>query len=375
MKMPGRIIIVTGLILSLLLQTGCWDQKLYEDIGFILQCGLETGEDGKLLFSMTSPVVATDAKDKVEFLNTSKESLVRTSRERLRNSSGKLLQGGKIQMVYFSRELAEKGINGFLEVFLRDTENPLLSNVVVVNKSPKEMIEFSLNFKDKPRPGQYVTDLLQDARRRLAVPETRIYNFSILQYSKTIDPATPLMIYSKDTIEVVGSALFSGDRMVGDIDTHQTALLNILMGNDRSFEYTFKLDSLSTSENKIKQGATITLKSSKPKIKIDVSGNVPHITINLKIKASVTEFAGEHSLDDSEEKHKLEVKIANLLKLDVDALLKYLQQVGSDPIGFGEKMRVKDNAYWKSIKWKDVYGKAVFDTKVRINLEKYGAIT
>jgi len=55
-------------------------------------------------------------------------------------------------------------------------------------------------------------------------------------------------------------------------------------------------------------------------------------------------------------------------------LLKYLQEIGSDPVGFGEIIRAKHNEYFKSVSWKTVYPKVKFDIDVKINIEFYGAL-
>lgn len=374
MRMILRSIIIALMCICLLIQTGCWDRKLYEEIGFILQMGLETGHGGELIYSVTSPVVAPEVKEKVEFIHTSKERLIRASRERVRDVSGKLMEGGKLQHVYFSKALAETGINEFFEIFFRNPENPLLANVIVVDGSPKEMMELSLEFEDKPRSALYVSELLADAHRSYHAPETRIYDFSILNYSETIDPVAPLFRYSKENIRVSGSALFSGDKMVGEIDTDQTMLLTALMGKKDWGEYIYEEQDSHETGKKIKRGAAMLITGSKRKVKIYTSGKVPVIDINLELKAFLHEYAGNHNLDESENKKRLEEAVARSIKADSLKLLNHLQNLGTDPIGFGEILRAKQNKYWKSVKWKEVYKDASFKMDVKMNIESYGAI-
>lgn len=374
MRRAPKYIITAAICISLLLQTGCWDQKLFEQIGFMLQMGLELDQEGELLFSMTSPVVAPDVEAKTEFLYTSSGNLIRASRERLRNAAGKMLQGGKVQQVYFSKELAGTGINEFFEIYLRHPENPLLANIVVVDGSPKEMMELSIGFKDKPRPAYYVNELLQDARRRSNVPETRVYNFSTLYYSRTIDPVTPMLRYDKECIEVAGSAVFSTDRMVGQLDTDQTLLLLTLMGKKKIGEYVYHGQATDRSNARIKRGAAMLIKSSKRKVKINTSGSVPVIDIKLDLRAVLHEYTGAHNLDETEYKKVLEEKVAETIKAESLELIKYLQTVGSDPVGFGEMVRSKQNRYWKSVNWKQVYKTAAFNVAVKLRLESYGTI-
>jgi spore germination protein len=353
--------------------TGCWDQKIYERIGFILQMGLELNRDENLVYTVSVPVVGPDTEGKVEVFTTSK-NLLREFREKIRLVSGKAIEGGKTQHIYFSKQLAQKGIGQFFEVFIRNTENPLLANVIVVDGSPKEMMELSAKFKSKPRPASYVNDLLVNSRQNSYTPETRIYNFSILQYSENIDPITPLIRYNKKEIEIAGTALFSGDKMVGKIDTTTTGLLHALMGTDKKIQYMYHEENEQQDSTKVKEGSAMLIKDLKRKININTKGNVPQIDIKLSLKASLDEYSENAGMNDPENKKELEVDVSQAIQKDCLKLIKYLQEIGADPIGIGEMVRVKDNSYWKSNEWKDEYKTASFNVEVKMNFEFYGAV-
>jgi spore germination protein len=359
--------------MALLLQTGCWDQKIYERIGFILQMGLELDKDGKLVYTVSVPVVGPDIQGKVEVFTTSR-NLLRESREKVRHVSGKAVEGGKTQHIYFSEQLAQKGIDQYLEIFFRQTENPLLANIVVVDGSPKEMMELSAKYEDKPRPAFYFNDLLVNARQNSYIPETRIYDFTIMEYSKTIDPITPIVRYNEKEIEIAGTALFSGDRMVGKISTDKTGMLLAMMDVNRKIQYTYhkQVEQMDTEE--IKSGAALLVKGIKRKLKINTGGEALQIDIRLDFKASLDEYAEAHNLDDPEAKRKLEEAVALSMRDNCLELLKYLQEIGSDPIGIGEEVRTKHNTYWKSVQWKEVYKKASFNVGVSLIFELHGAI-
>lgn len=70
----------------------------------------------------------------------------------------------------------------------------------------------------------------------------------------------------------------------------------------------------------------------------------------------------------------LEDKISVLIKKDCIELLKYLKEIGSDPVGFGEIIRAKHNEYFKSVAWKSVYPEVKFYVDVKVNFVFYGAI-
>ncbi len=366
----SKLVSVVLLCILVLVQTSCWDQKIYERIGFILQLGLELDNEGSMIYTVSVPIVSPDIEGKVEILSTTAD-LLRESREKVRRVSGKIVEGGKTQHIYFSKELAEKGIGGLLEIFIRHTENQLLANIIVVDGSPKEMMELSAKFTDKPRPTFYVNDLLVSARLSSYAPETRIYDFLIMEFSKTIDPTAPLFRYDKKEIEVIGSALFSGDKLVGELNTEATGLLNTLAGVGRKLQYTYKDKK---EAQRIKNGASILIKGAKRHIDLYFDEDIPCIEIKLDLIASLEECSQKIDFSNTEEKRKFEDEIALAIKKDCLELLEYLKALGSDPIGFGEIVRSRHNDYWRSMEWKEMYKEALFDVEVNLVLEFYGAI-
>lgn len=373
MKTIGKTVSSLAVILLLLAQTGCWDQKIYERIGFILQMGLELDDKEQLVYTVSVPIVGPDIKGTVEVFSTT-QNLLRESREKVRHVSGKAVEGGKTQHLYFSKELAEKGINQFLEIFLRHTENPLLANIIIIDGSPKEMMNLSAQFENKPRPASYVNDLLVNARQNSYIPETRIYDFSIMAYSKTIDPITPMLRYTEKEIETVGTALFWGDKMVGELNTSETGILHALMGTDRKIQYIYNGEDEKESATKVKEGAALLIKSLKRKVSMHTEDDLPKINIKLDCKASLDEYDENHNLDDPKTKRQLEKAVAESIRKDCQELLKYLQEVGSDPLGVGEMLRAKHNRYWKSVEWKDQYKTAEFHVEVELIFEFHGSI-
>jgi len=356
-----------------LLISGCWDQNIFEDIGLALVLGLEQTENGDLLYSMTMPVFAEDIEETIEILSTT-SNLLRQSRDQIRNTSGKKVEGGKIQHIIFSKELAEKGIDNILDVFLRSSENPLLANIIVVEGSPFELLNFGRKYKDKPRLGVYLANNLRDARARTATPESRIYNFTIKQYSETIDPIASYISFDETSIQIEGSALFNGNKMTGNISFVETGLLHALMGEKIQFGYYIKAQNIQGEAGSDKRGVAVFFHQVKRKVKTKIDGTTPQINISLDFTGNVDEIDLDYRLDEPEEKKKLEDKITMLVQQDCMKLLEYLQEIGSDPIGFGEIIRAKHNEYYKSVPWKSVYPDVKFNIDVKINFEFYGAV-
>lgn len=367
-------LIVTTIIIPLLL-TGCWDQRVYEKIGFILQVGIEPSDDKRLLVSYTSPVTDPNKQEEVELIS-SNVGLIREFREDARMISAKSLEGGKIQQVIISKSLAEKGIRNILEIFEREPANPAIAYVVITEISPKTIMDFSQKLKDKPRPSFYLNQLIENNARSSMCPKTTIYDFTVVAFAPGIDPIVPMVALENQEgkgLKITGTALFSSDKFVGKISPKQTSLLLAIKGKMANTEYIFKSIGPPENDNSGKTGAAALLYKVKRKIDIKIEDNIPIVKISLKFKCDYDEHEYDR-IDKKETQEKYEKLMAQEIKNEAMKLLKYTQQVGSDPIGIGDMVRAKYYPFWRQHKWEEVYKQIIFEVDASVDIIRYGII-
>ncbi len=357
------------LLLTVLL-TSCWDENIYEKVGYILNVGIERSEDNKMLISLTNPVVGIQQQGEVEMITTTANSL-REARENGRLISPKNLGGGKIQHILLSCDMAEGGIHNLLEVFQRDPINPALAIIVVVDGSPKELIEKSLNFGDKPRSAYYISQLLENNIRNGYIPETRIYNFDIAYFAPGLDPITPMIKLEPNGIRIIGTALFSGDKMVGRIDTRKSSLLLAAMNQLRN--PTFFIDNYFDEDLEVEFYTAALLRSVKRKLDIKIVENRPVINMELIFDVTLDEYRWDRT-DEKVTQMAIEDAIVKGMKEDYKQLFNYMQKIGSDPLGIGDKVRAKYNNYWQSVEWNEAYKVAEINIDVEVVIKQYGVI-
>lgn len=116
------------------------------------------------------------------------------------------------------------------------------------------------------------------------------------------------------------------------------------------------------------------LQQKKRKIDISFKDNRPVINIFLDFDCNLDEYTSPESVNEITVQKELEEKISTAIAQDCNELIKYLQSIGSDPLGFGEMIRVKHNKYWKSVNWKDVYKDIEIHAEADLNIIRYGAI-
>jgi spore germination protein len=374
LKMLCRATLIS---LTALFLTGCWDQQIFEEVGFTLQLGIEKSEDGELTITRVAPVLVGEVERNVEFLSDNGGSISDTA-EKANRLTPRMVEGGKVQQVLFSEGLAsEGGLQDILEIFERLSAANVLAYAVVVEGSPKELIETSLEFKDKPRTSIYLSHLLDKNVKGSYVPETRIYRYNIDYFSPGIDPMTPLIKLEKDGIRIMGSALFSGGKMTGKIDTQQTVLMLAMKGKMKEARYQFGRINNTEKESKYKTQLSVTLSREKRKIDISIKDGRPTVNIQIKFAATLYEdkwaCVGEAG-DQKEEEEKLEEELSKLLTKDCKEVIEYAQEMGSDPIGIGDMIRAKYRDYWKNSNWEEDYRYANIKVEAKLDIKQYGVI-
>lgn len=365
------------LLLFPFLITSCWDQVVIEKTGYMLLYGMELTPQDQVLATFALPVISEKATGKMEVVSVTAVNS-RQAREKARTKASLSIAGGKTQSMLFSTQLADKGLQSLLEIFERDPANPSLAYVVVVDGSPKELIEKISNSTQHPDSAMYVRQLLDQNMNTSKIPQTRIYNFDINCFADGIDPIAPLIKLDGNDVSVEGAALFSDDRMVGRIDTDRNILLEAMMGKLKPTEYTFTDKALIKNQEQFdigyeKQGLTMLLNQMKPQIELKIVQGIPNIHITLDFSGNLSEYMWAN-VSDKDEETKIESILSSEMERECNELVKYLQTVGSDPIGIGNMLRYQYSSYWDSIDWSKVYQDAVIDVDANVKFVLNGTI-
>jgi spore germination protein len=364
--------IIALFLISSLFLTGCWDQRVFEEVGFLLSFAMEEADDGNLLITCAYPVIGGTEMGAVDIIST-KATIIRGGRSNFRRMAPKQIEGGKIQTVLISDSLAKNGIHDLLELFQRDVTLPAVAFIAIVEGSPHEFLTKAEKFKTKPRVSFYLYSLLEDNVKTSNIPNTKVFDFDINFFAPGLDPIVPMVKVENDLIKITGCALFSGDRMTGKLENKETNILIGMMGQLKHTDFIFEGSEFSDKDGD-KSGVAVTLL--KPKIKINIDFNeegIPIIEINMKYKCNIDEFEWDDTMDAKVQKD-LEKKFGEQLGSMSEDVMKKLQEANCDPIGIGDLVRAKHYDYWKSIDWTEMYQAANIKVNVEAEVGNVGVI-
>lgn len=363
---------VALIILCSSLLTGCWDQKIFEEVGFTLSLGVEDSDSGKLLITTAYPVIGGKEKDTVDIIGSDCD-LIRESRSNTRLAAPKFIEGGKIQQILISDSLAARGIHDLLEVFQRDVTTPAIAFVTIVEGSPNELLQKASKFETKPRVSTYIYQLLDNNVNLSNIPNTKVFDFDINYFAPGLDPIVPLMRLESNVIRVSGCALFDKDKMTGKLNITQTSLLLGMMGELKNTDFLFEDEAFKT-KNSVKQGLAVSLFKGKRNVLIDTDedGNII-VQINVEYRCNLDEFEWDKTTEKSIQE-ELEKKMGEILTRQSSEVIRKLQEANCDPIGIGDRVRAKYYDYFKSIDWKKVYPNLDIKVSATIDINNVGVI-
>ncbi|MDP4147246.1 MAG: Ger(x)C family spore germination protein, partial [Bacillota bacterium] len=299
--------------------------------------------------------------------------LLREGREEARKVSPKLLEGGKIQQILVSNELAAKGIHNVMEIFTRDPINQSLAYIVVVEGSPKSLLERAASFTNKPIPAIYINQLLTNNKNLSNINDATVSYFNICYYAPGLDPMFPIIRAEEKDVKIAGTALFSKDKMVGRISTQQTTLLIALSNKLKKAGYLFPSPTSIEKQTNTKEGIVTMIKGAKSKINISMEGKQAVADISVKLRINLEEYQWDNMSNRNYQK-SIEKFMSDQISNDVLSTIKYAQSVGSDPLGIGDKIRAKYSPYFKDSNWDEIYKNTKINVDSQVEIDQFGII-
>ncbi|MGO4699562.1 Ger(x)C family spore germination protein [Paenibacillus sp. 2TAB26] len=355
-------------ILATLVLTGCGDQRILENTGFIQSTSYDLLPDGKINYGISVPIANPEIKTSRDFISTEAKSS-KEGRILLAKKTNLTLVSGQLRTTLFGLPLAKKGIWEFIYTLLRDPTISDQVKVVVVDGNAKNLLE--KNYTSYPRTGKYIDRLIQKEAKGQTIPLTTLYSFVRDYYDDGIDPIAPLIKDAGESIVIDGIALFKDDKYVGKIKSEDSLIFSFLLDSFNHGEINIDLIEEESLDSK-----TIMLNSMNSTRKVYVkheNDGQTSVFINVDIKASILEYIGELMMSNDSERKKLELDISNILTQRAEGIIKFLQEKKTDSLGIGTYFRNSMTHYaWKDISWNDQYPVLNIQCKVNIKIKDYG---
>ena len=335
------------LLIPLCLCTGCWDVEevnhravsnaLYFDVGRqdTVEMGVDTNVDGTL------------------------QPPINTMEQQFEKIHGVISAEGKSSIEAWSQL---RDITDSLDFIGRLPFIPGNINLLVTKEDPKKLLD--LKNRSNYIPGNYIDQYFETSYTNTLTKPIKLFEVFSRTDNKTADPYLPLIATSQRNYIITGIAVFSGNRMVGELDRHETYIFTLLGGGATG------LLTVPAGDDRIISFLQLNSKS-KIHPKINPDGSII-FDVNIEARAMTVETnpsMGEIKLED---KKRLDRMAGSYVKRETEKLLAKLQRLDSDPVGFGEKFRSRYPSQWEQLDWRHVFPQVKFNVNEKFNTKNTG---
>jgi len=274
------------------------------------------------------------------------------------------------QVYVFGKEGVQRGIYPFLDTQARNpVSRPNALMVVSAEKKASDILEIQDGLENIQAFGMAAVIKLSATFSKY--PAVTVLQFQNRLLSKTTAPIAPMVGIFEETgpegeksrkIRVIGTAVFKGDRMIGQLNERESS-------------------GLLWAINKIKIGfvmipeASLEIVTAKSKIVPELQGDQVKITIEIDEESNLVEYKGHQDMN-SDIVQELEKGQAKEIESQVRAAVDKSFALDADVFGLGDAVHRKYKKEWKDLKpkWDDIYPRIEVVVKVKTHLNEIGDV-
>lgn len=370
----NKIIVFFMIVFPIISFCGCWDYSEVDDFKHV--AGIAIDKDKyKDEYILTIEVLDAfiGSKQLKSKIVQSRGKTIHTAFRDAIKKTGDILKLSHARVVIVSKDIAEEGIVSVIDLINRDaevrndmwimvsTEN-LASEILTKPKNEDEIISYDIehSIKNNNKIGKYIG----------------VETFKLIDIlsCEGISPTLPMIKLGQKNhevgFEVYGTAIFNGEKMIGQLTEQETMMLQFFNGKDLKFVFPIQIN-----EDGV---ISFEILKSKRNIKVNLKEDKICMDTYIHIDAVISELATSGvNYINKDERNKLKKLSEELVKNNCHLLIEKLQkQYKSDVIGFGRELKKKKPEEWKKVSsnWDEVF--EFLEVNIFVNIDiKYSGLT
>ncbi|MBC8014431.1 MAG: Ger(x)C family spore germination protein [Sporomusaceae bacterium] len=401
--MRRPVILVAGLIVLSILLAGCNGSRELDEIANVIAIGLDTAEQEGMMrvtyqFAVPQAEGGTGEVGKATVLTTNTVSTIAEALNIINSQTALMPSMSHTKVIILGEEMAHKRLDSLLAPFLRYREYRGSMFVVVARGTAKEVLE-----KNKPvfttSVSKYYEEMMATGDYAGYFLRTSIHQYYVRTKSHSGQPYMALVAINPDTgegeisnkkvpggktsgykagdiprqggnvMEFAGTAIFSGDKMVGELSTTETRMLAMLLGeyNNGFLSVEDPLDSKFFVNINLRLG-------SKPKIRVALVEDRPVIHVSILLEGDISNIGSGINYEEKEYLTLLEAQISRVIQEEMLNLIIRTQGLDSDVAGFGYYLRpaFNTNQEFEQYGWNGKYRQADVFVDIKTQIRRSG---
>jgi spore germination protein KC len=393
--------------------TACWDAKEIDQWAYVYTIGVDKGVDNVFRFTFQIPSMKQDgggsggggAKggpsvgNEYYFISVDAPTF-HSGVNMVESSLSRTLNYMHAKYLVISEDLAREGVERFINSMVRSWQIRRIMHIIIAKGKASSFVKgfvpklttatskAQTGFMDiyKDTGLFFDTDyqrFLEDLKTTYRMPAATLAALNdFSNYRTRGNPpeefksegeyyAGELPRSGGNEFEFFGTALFNGDKMVGQLNGDESRALLMIRGE-------FKSASIAIADPKDK-GYRITVDTimkKKPNIKVEFHEGKPVINLEIFLEADIQNLQSPTEYESTEEKPVLEDAYKMYIKGIIDKTIDKCKELNVDVFGFGEKaakhfLTIQE---WEEYNWLSRFKDAEVNTKVEFTIRRTGTI-
>lgn len=391
---------------------GCTDKKEVDDQVYAIAIGADKGAENKIRFTVQYPTYrgqkgsAQQSDDSAStivgntIVSTIEAPSILEALNLFATSTSRRISLVHTKMIIFSEDFAREGIAGFVQPIARYRETRRIMQLVVCKGAAEDFIKenttligvglskaVELKEKQSMESGFFPRAPFHYFYRSILSPYTQPYtiyaginDFTNLKLvpKNSESPLKTEYGYLPGTIprtgdlkiELVGTAVFNGDRMVGTLNSYETRYFQMITGD-------FKRG-IMTIEDKNAPGKAIVLDlrpGRSPKVEAHFEEGKVVINVKIIIEADIGSIQSRYPYEEPQKIDDLNSQLKERIEQGVKKTIKKSQgELQSDIFGFGYKVakNFSTTQEFEKYNWLSHYSEASVNVEVKANVRRTG---
>lgn len=377
----SKVLTVVLCLLSVLVLPGCWNRHELDTLAIVMGVGIDKpAKAGEVQMTaqiikaemLKEPDTGTDNGGEKPYWNT--QSQGKTVFEAVRgftHQSSRKLFFQHNQVLVFSKEIANEGVQKYIDFFVRDHETRL--NVWTLVSKDKAGDIFGVQPELETTSAQNIAALVSDQAATSQSSMVNLKDFLNRLMSKSAAPIAPLIeikeVEQEKTLFISGTAVFKKDKMVGELNQTETRGLLWAINKVKSGIIVVKSPG---GDGKV----SMEIIEAKTKITPKIKDRKIQMRIKIEEEGNLSDQSGKENLT-------LPPAIAALQKQEEEAIRKEVlaawtkaRQYQADIFGFGDLLHEHYPQQWEKLEaeWDKELANVSVEVQVDAKLHLSGKI-
>ncbi|MEN6325164.1 MAG: Ger(x)C family spore germination protein [Syntrophomonas sp.] len=325
-----RCLLFILLGIQLVSLAGCWDYRDINRTDFpragsydLHEVGLsamrEEGDQEQLIdLAVILPNLAQDAPSKFRIEKTTGLNVGNARGQKPYTSAG-TYSPGVTGIIVVGEDLAGIGLNNIFQALFRGALTPNTQSFAIAEGRADSILETPV--EDFANMGDYLKGILQKSERRGFIPATTLHHFEVWQ-APGKNPIMPLLKLKNNKAEVIGTAIFKKDRMIGKANLTETRSLMMLRGIKATGNVAFTVK----RNGVIFDRGSVDV-SNKRKVKVERNGDDINFLITVMLEGNLVEHQfGKLFTKDENLRRIIEAQIASNIEAECNRFINKMQE-------------------------------------------------